>query len=242
MRGARRYRPRPAPPGDALERTGDPRVRLVLADSQHLVRHALRCFLDSLERYTVVAETARSVKLANLVLRVRPDVLLVDFEMSPLNGADVARTMRAQVPETPVVVISRYVSDVHVVECLRKGASAYVTKAAPPHELPEAIDAARQGRKYVSSPLSRRPLRYWLERATRGVADTYETLSAREREVLQLVSQGLSGSVVSRRLGISARTVETHRERLKEKLGVPNTAGLIRYTIERQMSGLAGER
>lgn len=81
-----------------------------------------------------------------------------------------------------------------------------------------------------------------MERAEHGVADTYEMLSAREREVLHLVSQGLTSRVVSRRLGIGARTVETHRERLKNKLGVRNTAGLIRYTIERQMLGLAGKR
>jgi DNA-binding NarL/FixJ family response regulator len=182
------------------------------------------------------------LKLVNLVLRVRPDVLLVDYEISPLNGADVARTLRERVPKTPVVVISRYASDVHAVACLRNGASAYVTKAAPPQELLEAIDAVRQGKKYVGSPLSRRPLRYWLARAERGVADTYEMLSTREREVLHLVSQGLSSSGVSRRLGIGARTVETHRERLKDKLGVRNTAGLIRYAIERQMFGLARER
>src|SRR5262249_43816479 len=128
------------------------------------------------------------------------------------------------------------------VECLRNGASAYVATAAPPHELPDAIDAARRGRRYVSSPLSRRPLRYWLARAERTVADTYETLTTREREVLHLVAQGLSSRVVSRRLGISARTVETHRERLKKKLGLRNTAGLIRYAIERQMFGVAGKR
>lgn len=214
----------------------------MLADHQHLVRHALRCFLDLQERYRVVAETAESLKLVKLVSQVRPDVLLVDFDMSPLNGADVARAMREQVPGTPVVVISRSASEVHVVECFRNGASAYVTEASRPHELPEAIDAVREGKKYVGSPLSRRPLRYWLERAERGVPDTYQALSTREREVLHLVAQGLSSSVVSRRLGISARTVETHRERLKSKLGVRNTAGLIRYSIERQMFGLAGER
>ena len=218
------------------------RVRIVLADHQHLVRHGLRCYLEQSKQYDVVGETADSATLPALLARLKPDVVLVDFELTPLNGPDVARVIRERFPRTAVVVLSRYENETHAVQSLRNGASAYVTKAAQPRELWRAIKTASNGGHYVSSPLAYRPMSYWLHRAERGAVDSYDALGTREREVLHLVSQGLSSTGIGRRLGISARTVETHRERVKEKLGIRNLAGLVRYAVERQLFGLAGRR
>jgi DNA-binding NarL/FixJ family response regulator len=214
-------------------------LRVVIADHFHLVRYALRCFLETFAHYDVVGEAADSGALLALVARAKPDIVLVEFELPPLNAPDVARVMVERAPGTPMVVLSRYETDGPLVQSLRNGAAAYVTKGAPARELPRAIEAAVKGDRYVSPPLSRRPVSYWLQRAQRGVVDAYETLGNRERQVLHLVAQGLSSTTISRRLGISARTVETHRERIKEKLGVPNHAGLIRYAVERQMLDLS---
>ena len=190
--------------------------------------------LESL-KYSVVAECGDSVDLAGVVSQFRPDVLLVEFAMSPLDGAEVARTVRDKVPSTPVIVLDGSDSETHAVQALRSGASAYVAKSAHPKELPQAIEAAIHGEKFVSSPLPPHPLHYWVHRAERGDFDVYDTLTIREREVLRLVGEAASSTTIARRLAISRRTVEAHRANIRRKLRIGSHAGLLRYALQRQL-------
>jgi DNA-binding NarL/FixJ family response regulator len=213
-------------------------VKLVLADHEHLVRHGLKCFLEQ-SGHAVVAEADDARRLLPAVARHKPSAVIIDFELPPFGAPHVLSTLRRRSPATPVVVLCRVVSETFLVHSLRNGAAAHVAKAAHPDELHKALEAAAAGERFVSRPFSRRPLEHWLKRAERGIADAYESLGVREREVLHLIAQGLSSTAIGRRLGISARTVETHRERIKAKLGVSSHAGLIRYAVERELMGLA---
>lgn len=213
------------------------RVSVVLADHRHLVRHALRCLLETRARFTVVAEVSDPLKIPRVLGRVRPTVVVIDLHMQPVNGADVALTLRRKAPHVPVVVLADSTSDAQLIQCLRNGASGYVTDVASPEELMQAIDAVAGGRLYISSPFSNRPVGYWLERAQEASLDPYDSLTARERQILHLVADGLSSTAIAQRLGISKRTVESHREHLKGKLGIRSHSGLIRYVFERQVRG-----
>ena len=184
---------------------------------------------------SVVAERGDSSDLAGVVSECRPDVLVVEFGMTPIDGAEVARTVRDELPSTPVVVLDSSLDEMHAVKSLQSGAAAYVSKHADPRELPEAIAAAIKGENYVSSPLSRRPIDYWLKRPARADVDAYETLTAREREVLRLVGEGLSSPTIARRLGISRRTVEAHRANVKRKLKLRDHPAVLRYALLRQL-------
>jgi len=233
------------PPSTRITREASPRVRgtprtrdrvtVVLADHEHVPRRALRSWLEGSGQVTVVAETADALKVSSMVARARPDVLVVDFEIQPSNGADVVLAVRRRRPEVGAVVLSRSLRESHLVQCLRSGASAYVSKLAQPEELAAAIRTAAEREKYVSRPFSRRPLDYWLRLAERGAGDVYESLTVREREMLHLIAKGWTGTTIARRQGLSRRTVESHRENIKKKLGIGNQAGLIRYAIERQL-------
>jgi DNA-binding NarL/FixJ family response regulator len=124
-------------------------------------------------------------------------------------------------------------NEAYVVEALRAGASAYVLKEAGADDLVTAIRAAAQGRRYFSPPISEQAIQEYLTRAEATPPDPYDTLTAREREVLRLTVEGHSGSTISERLFISPRTVETHRQNLMRKLGVRNQKELVRYAVER---------
>jgi DNA-binding NarL/FixJ family response regulator len=213
-------------------------VSVVLADHQHLSRHALRCMLETVPRYRIIGEVADALRVAPAVSRLRPQVLVVDFDIQPLSGPDVSLAVRQQMPGVGVVVVSRSTSDGHLMQCLRSGASGYVSKMALPEELSRAIDQAAAGSIYISAPFSRRPVDYWLRRAQEQPDDPYDHLTVRERQTLHLVAQGLSGTAIAQRLSISRRTVESHREHLKTKLGIRNHPGLVRYAVERQVLGL----
>jgi len=211
-------------------------LTVVVADTQAITRRALRCWLEYVNGLNVIGEVSDGLKVASVVARLKPHVVIVDFELTGLSALDVPLAVRRRAPRVGVVVLSQSIRDLHVVQALRSGAAAYVAKQADPEELLAAIQKSAAGERYVSGPLSRRPLSYWLAQAQSGPRDRYDALTLREREVLHLVSQGLSAARIAQRLNVSPRTVESHRESIKLKLGLPNHAALVRYAVERQMA------
>jgi len=197
-------------------------LTVVVADTQAITRRALRCWLEYVNGLNVIGEVSDGLKVASVV--------------TGLSALDVPLAVRRRAPRVGVVVLSQSIRDLHVVQALRSGAAAYVAKQADPEELLAAIQKSAAGERYVSGPLSRRPLSYWLAQAQSGPRDRYDALTLREREVLHLVSQGLSAARIAQRLNVSPRTVESHRESIKLKLGLPNHAALVRYAVERQMA------
>jgi DNA-binding NarL/FixJ family response regulator len=206
---------------------------IVLADDHRIVRQGLRRLLEAERVFKVVGETGDGLEATALVERLRPEVLVLDVMMPGLSGLDVTLQVARRVPATRVVVLSMYASDAYVFEALRNGAWAYVLKDVTAAELVRAIRSVLSGRRYLSPPLSA-PAVLAHERKVRDTeVDIYETLTAREREVLHLAAEGLTAASIAGRLGISLRTAETHRAHLMRKLGLHGRAQLVRYALQR---------
>jgi len=204
-------------------------ITIVMADAEHAVREGLRCLLEREKDFEVVGEVADGLKAIRLVGRLRPSVLLVEVALPGLNGFDVIQRIRETSAATAILVVSRYADALRVATALHHGALGFVVKHATRAELCSAIRHVSAGKLYLSRPivgsgLASRP------RATR---DPYETLTAREREMLQLAAEGYSRVDMARRLGISSRTAETHRANALNKLGLRSRVEVIRYALDR---------
>jgi two-component system response regulator NreC len=168
-----------------------------------------------------------------MVERLEPDVLVLDLMMPGLNGMEVARQVARRVPHTRVVILSMHSNEAYVLEALRAGAMAYVLKESGADELVQAIREVAAGRRYLSPPFSEHTIGAYRQKAEGAPLDPYHKLTFREREVLQLTAEGLSGGEISEKLFISPRTVESHRANLMRKLNVRNQKELIRYALQR---------
>ena len=208
-------------------------TRILLADDQQVVRQALRCLIERENDMEVVGEASDGLEVLPLAERLKPDVLITDVAMPGLYGLEVARRVRELTPGTGVVILSRYLSEWYVTEALRSGALGYVVRQSDAAELMRAIRMAARGRRYLGPPLNQEMIDVWMARAARRAQDPYETLTSREREILQLVAEGYSSTGIARRLAISARTAEAHRANTMRKLRLRNQAALIRYALSR---------
>jgi DNA-binding NarL/FixJ family response regulator len=210
-------------------------LTIVLAEDHRIVRQGLRAVLGAEPDLRVVGEAADGPEALRVVGRLRPDVLVLDLMLPGLGGLDVAREAARRWPRTRTVVLSMHANEAYVVEALRAGAAGYVLKDESAGELVRAIRAAAAGRRHLSSLISEEALRAYEARATERLADPYDALTLREREVLRLTAEGHSGAEVARRLFISPRTVETHRANLMRKLGVRNQKELVRFAVRRRL-------
>ena len=206
---------------------------IVWADDHRIVRQGLRALLTAEENFEVVGEAGDGREALELVRRLRPDVLVLDLMMPGLNGLEVARQLHRQTPKVGVVVLAMYDDEGFVLEALAHGVSAYVLKDSNSSDLVQAVREVAAGRRYLSPPLSDRAIETYLQLAKTGAMDKHETLTTREREVLQLSAEGHTNSEIAARLGISTRTAETHRSRLMHKLGLHTQSDLIRYALKR---------
>jgi DNA-binding NarL/FixJ family response regulator len=206
---------------------------IVLADDHQVVRHGLRVLLESEPNFRIVGEASDGLEAIELVERQQPDVLVLDLMMPGLNGLEVARQSSHRSPRTNVVILSMYNNEAYVLEALRAGAKAYVLKASTSDELVRAIREVVAGRRYLSPPLSERAIQAYSQKAESAAVDAYETLTTREREILQLAAEGCTNAEIASRLSISPRTAETHRANLMRKLGLHTHTDLIRYALRR---------
>jgi DNA-binding NarL/FixJ family response regulator len=208
-------------------------ITIVLADDHHVVRQGLRALLEAEPGFSVVAEAADGLAAADLVERLKPNVLVLDLMMPRLSGLEVARQVRRRSPQTRVVVLSMYANEAYVLEALRNGVAGYVLKESTAADLVHAVREAVAGRRYLSHPLSERAIELYVQKAQATTPDIYETLTSREREVMHLVAEGYSNADIAARLSITRRTAETHRARVMRKLGLRNQVELIRYALRR---------
>ena len=159
---------------------------------------------------------------------MQPDVLVLDLMMPGLSGLEVLRIIRERVPETRVVVLSMHSNKAFVAEALKIGATGYVLKGCTEENLIYAVRDAAAGKRFLSPPVSAIAIDAYIEQAQAGPFDPHDTLTAREREVLQLAAEGKTSSEIAARLHISHRTVENHRSHLMQKLGLQNQTELVR--------------
>ena len=210
-------------------------ISTVLADDHPILRKGLRALLEGEDSCRVVGEASDGLTAIELIARLQPEVAIIDVQLPDLNGLEVARRAHDQAPQTKVIMLSMYPDEPYVLEALRHGAVGYVLKGATTTDLIQAVHAAVQGRRFLSTPLTERALDAYAKRAAEASQplDRYELLTSREREVLQLAAQGLSNAEVGKRLAISPRTAETHRANLLRKLGLQTQTDLVRFAVNR---------
>jgi DNA-binding NarL/FixJ family response regulator len=205
-------------------------ISIVIADDHAVVLAGVRMLLEAEPDLSVLAEAVDGEEALRHVAELRPDVLVLDVVMRGLNGFDVARRLAESGSRTRVVFLSMHSSEAYAVEALRAGASAYVLKEASGAEIVAAVRAAAAGRYYISAPLSATRLEAYAARAAESKDDPTR-LTPRERQVLQLAAEGRSNADIAELLGVSRRTVETHRASLRAKLNIQDTRDLVKYAI-----------
>ncbi|MGI8918504.1 MAG: response regulator [Pyrinomonadaceae bacterium] len=209
------------------------KTTIVLADDHQVVRQGLKALLDAEPDLRVIGEAGDGLQAIKRVEMLSPRILVLDLMMPGLNGLDVTPQIKKCSPNTQVVILSMYSNEAYVLEALGSGASAYVLKDSSSDDLVHAVREAAAGRRYLSPPLSDRAIEVYRQRARATTLDRYETLTAREKEVLHLAAEGCTSAEIAGRLGISVRTAETHRSNLMHKLDLHTQADLIRFALRR---------
>jgi DNA-binding NarL/FixJ family response regulator len=208
-------------------------IRVIIADDHHLVRQGIRALLEKADDIEVIAEAADGQEAVELVERLAPDVLVMDIAMPRLNGNQATGRIRALGAVTQVVILSMYSDETLVRQALRSGAKGYLLKRSVTEELLLAVRAASRGEIYLSPAISGSIVADFLTLQTDADASSpLERLTPREREVLQLISEGHTNSAIAQVLTISMKTVEKHRANLMSKLKVHDLAGLMRVAIK----------
>lgn len=203
-------------------------IRVLLADDHALMREGLRVLLEADPEVTVVCAVANGREAVRRARELSPDVAVLDISMPDLNGIEATRQIRSRCP-TQVVVLSMHSSREHVHQALAAGALGYLLKESASAEVLTAIRHAQAGRRYVSSAIGSAPDYLYGQDPKRS---PIASLSARERQVLQLVVEGKSSAEVARMVHLSRKTVETYRSRLMKKLGVADVTALVKFAVE----------
>ena len=205
-------------------------IRVLLADDHTLVRGGIRALLESIERVEVVAESEDGREALDLIGKHRPDVALLDIGMPGLSGLEVAKRTQKESPRTRVVILSMHADASYVTQALRAGVVGYLVKGAAVAELPLAIKAVMRGETYLTPKISRSVVEQFLDDGEQ-VEDPLSGLTERQREILQLIAEGRTTKEIAGVLGVSVKTVETHRARLMERLDIHDVPGLVRFAI-----------
>jgi DNA-binding NarL/FixJ family response regulator len=204
-------------------------LRILLVDDHTLVRAGLRALVSGLPNVDTVLEAGDGDEALKLLETETPDIILTDIQMPKLSGLEIVSRVQQSKSKTRVIVVSMYANEEYILRALKNGALGYLLKDAPSNELELAIRAAMLGERYLDSRLAPKVNDY-LRRAALA-QDPLESLTPRQREVLQLVVQGYSNKDMAKMLGLSIKTVEAHRAQLMETLNIHDVTGLVRFAI-----------
>jgi DNA-binding NarL/FixJ family response regulator len=215
------------------------KIRVLIADDHAVLRQALRYMLESQPGLEVVGEASNGREAVDMAEKLNPDVVLMDTVMPGLNGIEATRQIRRRQPKTKVLMLTGYMEDEHVAGALKAGASGYVIKKSELDELLLGIQAVHRGNPYFSSSIGDGDLTdyLWQLKSNSGRVG-YDLLTAREREVLQLIAEGSSNQKIAEALFISVKTVEAHRAHIMTKLHAKNRTDLIRYALRKGLVAL----
>ena len=209
-------------------------IRIVLADDHTVVRKGLRLLLENQPDFTVVADAADGREAVALAEQYSPDVVVMDVAMPVLNGIEAARQISTRMPQTAIVFLSMHADEGYVLKALKSGARGYLLKDSADHDLIAAVKAVNDGKAFFSPAISKMLVEdYMRQMQGRRVEDSYELLTTREREVLQLFAEGRNNKEVAAMLNLSLYTVETHRSNIFQKLGLHGSAELILYAMRK---------
>src|ERR1022692_4601691 len=210
------------------------RVRVMIADDHPLVRSGLRILLERDGEFQVVAEAADGHEAINLAVLHKPDVILLDVGMPRLSGPDAARSICQKIPAARILMVSMHSDEAYVLRALKAGARGYLLKASPEADVLAAVRAIAAGNAYFSPSIAKLLIEdYVVELRKRGVDDSYDLLSVREKEILQVLASGKSNREIADLLHISNSTVEKHRDNVYQKLHLHNLGELILYAVRK---------
>jgi two-component system response regulator NreC len=210
------------------------KIRVLLADDHNLIRAGLRRVVESQPEFMVAGEAEDGRQAVAMAESLKPDVVVMDIGMPLLNGIEAARQIRAGRPDAQIVMLSMHSDEGYVLRALKAGAKAYLLKDSAEADLARAIHAAAEGKSFFSPAVGKVLLEDYMRKLQRtGKEDSYELLTPREREILQLVAEGKSSKEVANLLDLSVYTVETHRARVMQKLNLHSVPELILYAVRK---------
>lgn len=213
-------------------------IRILLADDHKITRQGLRSLLDENDDMEVLAEAENGRDAIELARKLNPDVIIMDVSMPDLNGVEATRQIIQENHDVRVIALSMHSDTLFVSEMLKSGASGYLLKDCAFQELEQAIRTVTDGKAYLSPSISGVVVEDYLHRLSKADMSTSEVLTDREREVLQLIAEGQSTKQVALKLHISAKTVETHRRQIMNKLDMHTVAELTKYAIRKGLTAL----
>jgi NarL family two-component system response regulator LiaR len=212
------------------------KTRILIADDHSLVRSGLKMLFRSSADFAVVAEASDGDEAIELTGKHKPDIAILDISMPGVNGIEAAAIIRKKHPETRVLILTIHHDEEYVYQMVRVGANGYVLKDAGKKELFAAVRAVEAGDRFFSPGISKLMIDQFIKRAkSQEVSDasTKSVLTNRETEILRYIAEGFSNPEIARKLFLSVRTVDTHRTNMMFKLDIHDTAGLVRYAIEK---------
>jgi DNA-binding NarL/FixJ family response regulator len=213
-------------------------IQILLADDHSVMRTGLRLVLERQEDFRVVGEASDGREAVALAQRHKPGVVVMDVTMPNLNGIEAARQIATALPQTAIVMLSMHSDESYVLRALKAGARGYLLKESAESDLIAAVRSVYAGKAFFSPAVSRMLVEdYVRELKDREIEDSYELLTTREREILQLVAEGKSNKDVANLLNLSLYTVETHRGNLMEKLNLHTVPELILYAVRKGVIG-----
>ena len=217
-------------------------IRVYLADDHPVVREGLRRLLGTQSDMTVVGEAGGGLQAVQAVLQLQPDVVIMDIAIPGLNGIEATRQIHQASPSIQIVILSIHSTAEHILEGLRAGARAYLLKESAGEEVVEAVRAVYAGRRFLGHQIGEVILERHLHERPDDPANPIQCLSPREREILQLLTEGKSNSEIGQILYLSGKTVATYRSRLMRKLNIHDFPGLLKFAIQQGLIDLNGRR
>ena len=209
-------------------------IQILLADDHTVVRKGLRLLLESHAGFRVIADAANGREAVALAESHRPDVAVLDIAMPILNGIEAARQIIQKTPKTAIVILSMHSDEGYVLRALKAGARGYLLKDSAEHDLIHAVEAVGEGKAFFSPEISKMMVEeYMRQMRERQLEDSYDLLTTREREVLQLLAEGKNNKEAASILNLSLYTVETHRSNIFQKLNLHSSAELILYAVRK---------
>ncbi len=207
-------------------------IKVLVADDHTMFREGVKLLLENTGEVEVVGEASEGNEAFELARSLRPDVVIMDIGMPGVNGLDATRMIQQKLPEVRVLILTMHDTDEYFFRTLQAGASGYVVKEAAGIDLLVAIKAVHQGGVFIQPSIAKRVVKDFLERALSGEERaTYERLSRRERDVLDLIGEGLTNQEMADRLGLAVNTIQTHRGHIMDKFGLHSRAQLMKYAI-----------
>ncbi|MBI3714771.1 MAG: response regulator transcription factor [Betaproteobacteria bacterium] len=216
-------------------------IRIVLADDHALVVAGISALLKEIDGASIVAVAGDGMEAVKLCKQYQPDLVIMDVSMKELNGIDAAAQIRAEVPATRVLILSGHTGEDYVRRAIRAGVSGYLVKDSAPSDLKLAIEAIMRGEVYLSPRVSQHIVSGFLDEHVRKGENPLDVLTARQREILQMIAEGKSTKEIAFQMDVSPKTVETHRAGLMDRLGIHDIAGLALFAARTGLISLDRE-